>query len=289
MIFGAGFCFFLASYISFDFWYERYWGRILTVREKTREAYEDLFKYKSDQAVLNEMMLYASIPTFAIMYLFWPTVPTLTRMVLSIILGTLVFYQSVKLPLFLVQRVHKRRRVAVFSVQMIDALTLMGNGLRSGLNIPQTLQIVVDEMPAPVSQEFGLVLNENRVGVTLEKAFENMAKRIDTEDVYMFTTSVNILRETGGNIAETFDTIVKTIRERLKLQSKIKAMTAQGMTSAIMVGGMPWVMGGVMYAIDPAMVRPMFTTLLGAAILMVILTLEVIGFVIILKIVKIRC
>lgn len=282
MILGSGTFIFLAAYLSFDYWYERYWGRILKVKDKTKLIYEDLFVYKSDQVVLNEMILWALVPTLMMFYLFWPT------FYVAVPASVFTFYHAVKLPGIVLEKYYKKKRVSQFSVQMIDALTLMGNGLRSGLNIPQTLQIVVDEMPAPVSQEFGLVLNENRVGVTLEKAFDNMARRIDTEDVNMFTTSVNILRETGGNIAETFDTIVKTIRERLKLQSKIKAMTAQGMTSAIMVGGMPWVMGMAMYFIDPVMVRPLFTTLFGAAILLVIITLEAIGFFLILKMIKIR-
>lgn len=143
-------------------------------------------------------------------------------------------------------------------------------------------------MPTPISQEFNLVLSENKVGVTLEKAFDNLAKRIPTEDVNMFVTSVNILRETGGNLAETFDTIANTIRERFKLQSKIAAMTAQGMTSAVIMLCMPWGIGGLMYFIDPVMSRPLFTTIPGFLILGVILILEVIGYFVIIKIVNFR-
>src|SRR5690606_27062927 len=121
-----------------------------------------------------------------------------------------------------------RRRVEKLTMQMIDGLALMSNGLKSGLSIVQALNLVVEEMPNPIHQEFALILNQNKLGVPLEEAFTNFANRVESDDVEMFVTSVNILKETGGNLAETFDTIVTTIRERLKVQKKISAMTAQG-------------------------------------------------------------
>jgi len=99
---------------------------------------------------------------------------------------------------------------------------------------------------------------------------------------------VNILRETGGNMAETFDTIVKTIRERSKLQNKINALTAQGRTAGIIVGCVPFGVAGMMYAIDPDLVRPLFTTLPGFVIIMIALTLVGSGLFIINKMVQIE-
>ena len=103
---------------------------------------------------------------------------------------------------------------------MVDALSLMSNGLKSGLSIVQSLGLVTQEMPNPIRQEFNLILSENKLGVSLEDAFINLAKRIKSDDVEMFVTSVNILKETGGNLAETFDTIVITIRERIKVEKQ---------------------------------------------------------------------
>src|SRR6185437_4627217 len=121
-----------------------------------------------------------------------------------------------------------RRRVQKFVLQMVDALSLMSNGLKSGLSVVQSLGLVAQEMPNPIQQEFNLVLSENKVGVSLEEAFLNLSKRIKSDDVEMFVTSINILKETGGNLAETFDTIVMTIRDRIKVENKIDALTAQG-------------------------------------------------------------
>ncbi len=224
----------------------------------------------------------------SILLLMLPTLARLPPIVLSIVTSIMLFYFAWRLPFLWYSFMIRPARIKKFSTQMVDALTLMSNGMKSGLNVPQTLQIVVDEMPNPISQEFRLILTENRIGLTFEKAFENLGRRIPSEDVSMFVTSVNILRETGGNISETFDTIAQTIRERMKLQSKIGAMVAQGMMSAIIVGALPWGLGVMLYLIDPVRMTPLFTTPLGWVILLAILILEAIGFVVILKIVKIR-
>jgi tight adherence protein B len=122
----------------------------------------------------------------------------------------------------------------------------------------------------------------------MDQALENMGKRLPSEDVKMFVTSVNILRETGGNIAETFDTITTTIRERLKLKNKIDAMTAQGKMSALIVGSLPWMMFGLLYMIDAKFMTPLLVTPIGWLIMSGVIALEIAGFVVINKIVQIK-
>jgi tight adherence protein B len=279
---GSGLLFFLSVYLSFDYWYEKVWGSTLKIRDETRAVYDDLFLDKSPEQVLREILLISLGLATVLSILAWPNYITM------LIIFCLVFWFSRRIPLWYQGSVVRQRRIKLFTAQLLDALILMTNALKSGLNVSQALQIVVDEMPTPISQEFNLVLSENKVGVTLEKAFDNLAKRIPTEDVNMFVTSVNILRETGGNLAETFETIANTIRERFKLENKIAAMTAQGMTSAVIMLCMPWGIGGLMYFIDPVMSRPLFTTAPGFAILGFILFLEVLGYFVIMKIIKFR-
>ncbi|MBI2712244.1 MAG: type II secretion system F family protein, partial [Bdellovibrio sp.] len=139
-----------------------------------------------------------------------------------------------KIPKPIVDWMYKRR-VTKFTMQMVDALSLMSNGLKSGLSVVQAMGLVSQEMPNPIHQEFNLVLSENKLGVSLEEAFNNLAKRVKSDDVEMFVTSINILKETGGNLAETFDTIVGTIRERIKVENRISALTAQGLYQGIFV------------------------------------------------------
>jgi tight adherence protein B len=282
VILGTGLCFFLGAYIPYSFWEDLVWNKkILRNRDELKSEYEDIFKLKTEKEVLKEILIWGFSVTLFVIFI----VP---NKYVGVVMGILLFFWGMRLPKMYTSAIVRKKRVSEFTAQMIDALTLMANGLRSGLNVPQTLQIVVDEMPAPVSQEFGLVLDQNRIGVPLEVGFENLAKRIKTEEIYIFATSVNILRETGGNMAETFDTIVKTIRERSKLQNKINALTAQGRTAGIIVGCVPFGVAGMMYAIDPDLVRPLFTTLPGFVIIMIALTLVGAGLFIINKMVKIE-
>lgn len=180
-----------------------------------------------------------------------------------------------------------RKRVKKFVVQMVDALSLMSNGLKSGLSIVQSLGLVTQEMENPIQQEFNLVLSQNKVGVPLEEAFLNLSKRVQSDDVEMFVTSVNILKETGGNLAETFDTIVSTIRDRIKVENKIAALTAQGFYQGVFVMAIPPVLGLVFYQTDPEFMSPLFSTPLGWVMIMAIIGLEIVGFFTIMKIIKI--
>ncbi len=179
------------------------------------------------------------------------------------------------------------RRVKTFTLQMVDGLSLMSNGMKSGLSVVQSMGLVVQELPDPIRQEFNLVLSENKLGVSIEEAYNNLAKRIQSDDVEMFVTSVNILKETGGNLAETFDTITMTIRERIKLEQKIDAMTAMGRMQGMILLAVPGVLGAFIYTSDPEFMKPLFTTTFGWIILLVVVSLEVLAYVTISRIVKI--
>ena len=180
------------------------------------------------------------------------------------------------------------RRIKQYSGQMVDGLTLLSNGIRAGLSVPQSLGMVVNEMPSPISQEFNLILQQNRIGVPLEECFDNLSKRIPTEDNEMFVTSMNILRETGGNLAEVFDTIVDVVRERIRLQQKIDTFTASGMFQGGLIALMPVALGGLQAVTDPGSMKVMFTNPIGILLIILAVILDVIGFLVILKIVKIK-
>ncbi|MFN7685802.1 MAG: type II secretion system F family protein [Oligoflexia bacterium] len=205
----------------------------------------------------------------------------------AVIFGLIATVIGWKLPRPIVDYLY-RRRVRLFVSQMVDGLGLMSNGLKSGLSVVQALNLVVQEMPNPMKQEFNLVMNENKLGVSLEEAFNNLARRVPAEDVEMFVTAINILKETGGNLAETFDTIVLTIRERVKIENKIAAMTAQGFYQGMIVMAVPPLLGVVISQSDPEFMEPLLTTPVGWAILVVILLLELVGLFVILRVIKIE-
>ncbi|MBC7386446.1 MAG: type II secretion system F family protein [Cryobacterium sp.] len=204
----------------------------------------------------------------------------------ALLIGSIVTFVGWKLPRPFVEWLYVRR-VKKFTLQMVDGLSLMSNGMKSGLSIIQSMALVVQELPDPIRQEFNLVLSENKLGVSIEEAFNNLAKRVQCDDVEMFVTSVNILKETGGNLAETFDTITTTIRERIKLEQKIDAMTAMGRMQGMILLAVPGVLGTFIYYSDPDFMRPLFTTTFGWIILLVVVGLEFLAYFTISRIVKI--
>lgn len=211
----------------------------------------------------------------------------LPKLFLSSVLGIIAFIIGAKIPRPFIAFLVKRRN-KIFNQQLMDGLALMSNALKSGLSVNQAIGILVEEMPNPLSQEFNLILSQNKVGVPLEDAFRNLAERIPLEDVEMFVTSIIVLRETGGNLAETFDTIVHTIRERHKVEGKISAMTKQGRLQGGVVAMMPFVLGFIFYTLDPEHIKPLFTHWIGILMLLLMLTLQIVGALLIKKIVTIR-
>jgi tight adherence protein B len=230
--------------------------------------------------VLLGMILFSVVPFVIIFLLFLP------KVVPGLVLGTIVGIAFWFLPKPIVNWMYKKR-IHNFNMQMVDALGLMANAMRSGLSVPQALGVVVEQMPNPISQEFNLVLSENKVGVPLEEAFENMGKRVPCEDVEMFVTSVNILKETGGNLAETFDTIVYTIRERIKVENKIQALTAQGFYQGMVLLCVPPALLLYFAASEPGFIDPLIETPVGWVILAVSAILEVIAYFVIKKVITV--
>lgn len=205
----------------------------------------------------------------------------------GVVVGTLFVLIGWKLPRKIIEILFKRR-ITKFVVQMVDGLSLVSNALRSGLNVPQAMSLVTEELSNPIAQEFELVLSQNKLGVTLEDALTNLSKRMPHDDIEMFTTSINILKETGGNLAETFDSIAYTIRERIRVESKISAMVAQGVFQGIVVVVMPFALGGILYMVDPERIQPMFTTLPGWVLLTAMMTLQALGGYTIWKIIQVK-
>lgn len=216
-----------------------------------------------------------------VFFLFWPHV------LIGLGAGAVVTVLGWRLPKRLID-IYADRRCGQFVDQMVDGLTLMSNGLKSGLSIPQAMKIVVDNMPDPISQEFNLMISQQALGLSLEEIYNDLARRIPYPDVQMFVTSVNILKDTGGNIAVTFDTIVKTIRERIKIEKKIAAVTAQGVMQGTIITAMPFILLLLFYFMDPAFIAPLFNKPLGWVMLTIMLVLQIIGGLMIRKIVKIK-
>jgi tight adherence protein B len=205
----------------------------------------------------------------------------------GVILGLSFGILGFQLPPIIFHSLYEKR-CTLFVEQMVDALTIMANGVKSGANPAQSMQRVVEIMGNPISAEFGQVLTQTQFGQSFEEALNDLAVRIPRPDVQMFVVAINILKETGGNMSETFETIVTTIRERQKLEKKISAMTAQGVMQGAIVTCIPFILLAVFYFLDPSHIQPMFTTTMGLVMLAGMLVLQIIGGVMIKKIVTIK-
>jgi tight adherence protein B len=190
------------------------------------------------------------------------------------------------LPMILV-KYYRRRRIKKFNVQLVDALQAMANAFKAGLTFPQAIEHVAREGMPPLSQEFSLFVKEVKLGVPLEEALVNMAKRVGSDDLELVVVSTNIARQLGGNMAEMFETISITIRERFRLEGKIDALTSQGKMQGWIVASMPLLLGLVLNQMRPDLMGPMLDHMFGYILVAVVAVMETLGIFIIRRIVNI--
>jgi tight adherence protein B len=181
----------------------------------------------------------------------------------------------------------KHRRLRTIRGQMPDAIMLVSGGLRAGASLPGALAQMVAEMQPPISQEFDLFLREQRIGVSFDEALDAFEKRVPVEEVALLSSALRVSRETGGNLAETLERLAATLREKLTIEGKIRALTAQGKLQGIVVGMLPLALMAVLSRMEPVAMAPLFHTWYGWATLGFIGVMELVGALIIRKIVNI--
>lgn len=167
-----------------------------------------------------------------------------------LITGSLLLATPTLLGLMLLPRLlyawMRKRRLRAFEEQLPDALMMISGGLRAGAGLNSALQQLVAEAQAPLAQELSLLLREQRLGVTMEKSLNNLARRVPTPTTVLVVSAMRIAQETGGGLAETLERTSQTIRSRLQMESKINALTAQGKLQAWVVGALPLLLMAVL-------------------------------------------
>jgi tight adherence protein B len=185
--------------------------------------------------------------------------------------GFLIFtglgiYAGLVLPGWLLRNIRWRRGVKC-EAQLMDAMILMSNGLKSGVDLVQCLEMVHRDLQPPISEEFGLCIKNYQLGTSLEHALEGVEDRVQSRLLSYMIKAVVIQRQVGGNLTKIFDRIVENIREETKLIEKTAAMTAQQRIQAIVVGLMPWVMFCIMFAFQPGPMKAFYFTPMGVGVL----------------------
>jgi len=176
------------------------------------------------------------------------------RLILSALIGAVI---GAFLPGLYVNS-QKGKRLVKFNDQLPDMLNLVVNGLRAGYSTMQAMEAVSKELPAPICDEFKRVVQEMQLGIPMEKALENLLRRIPSEDLDFVVTAINVQREVGGNLAEIMDVISYTIRERVRIKGEIRALTAQAIYSGRALAIMPIGLLCILYFLNRTYVMEFF-------------------------------
>ena len=273
----TGFIFYLNS----EKWIQFFTEKSLGVQKEILDIIDRLLITQDKKKIKRNGWIFTLGLSLLVFILVWPNV------IMSLILSTIVFVGSWWFLKKIFQALWDKHRDKVIS-QMVEALTIMCNSLKVGLSLGQAMERVIKNYPGALAKEFALVLNKMKLGQNLEESLEEMAERIDKPEIDMLVSTVNILKETGGNLAETFFVMAETIRERQKMEKKIKALTAQGMMQAKIISALPFILIGIFYFMDRNYIEPLLFKPLGWVCLAVVLVLVLIGGFLMKKMVEIK-
>lgn len=255
-------------------------GTLLAVRAGARfwDRYRENFV---DQARLN----------LADMFLFMDTTQLfLFNGALLVLLPSLVWFATGSLVIalllavllaFLPRKVYawmKQRRINKIQEQLPDALQMLSGSLRAGVGFGPAMEVLVHDGQPPLAQELALVLREQHLGVRTEEALEHFSDRVPIIDVKLFVSAVNISRAVGGNLAETLATLAETLRRRLIMENKVKALTSQGRLQGIVMAMLPVFLIGYLSFMYSSTMQPMFHTWHGWLVIAICVVMEYLGY-----------
>ena len=183
-------------------------------------------------------------------------------------------------PIFVLKALQGKRRAA-FDAQLVDALMMIASSLRSGFSFLRGMQVVAQEMPKPISEEFVRVVNEVGVGRTMEEALKNMVARMKSYDLDLAVTAILIQLQVGGNLSEMLETIAATIRERIRIYSEMRVLTAEGRLSGWVLVAIPIILFIVISRLNPTYMSFLWVEKLGHIFLAGAVTLMLIGGIVI--------
>jgi tight adherence protein B len=193
------------------------------------------------------LIFISTIVTAVVAYVIQPNI-------ISALIGAVIGFF---IPRFYVKR-QQTVRLNKFNDQLGDMLNLMVNGLRAGYSTMQAMEAISRELPAPISDEFHRVVQEMQIGIQMEKALDNLLRRIPSEDLDFVITAINVQREVGGNLSEILDNISFTIRERVRIKGEIRVMTAQVRSSGIVLSLIPVFLTLALWFISPEYIGSFF-------------------------------
>lgn len=180
------------------------------------------------------------------------------------------------------------RRLKAFGVQLPEALEMVARVLRAGQSLAFGFSVVSSEMPNPICREFGRVFEEQNLGIPVDDSLNSLCARVPNLDLRFFATAIILQRQTGGDLAEILDKIGSLIRERFQIWGQVQALTGEGRLSGVVLLALPLLLFGAVYRFNPTYVSTLFTDPMGQEMLAVAVVMQVLGALVIRKIVNIK-
>ena len=231
---------------------------------------------------LKDLMLFVDPKKFVIFNLVCPAVCIIAFSLIGLKFGSAIIGALIGITIgFLIPsialKVMVSSRASKFNAQISDGLMILSSCLKGGLSLLQAIEALVEELPAPISQEFGLILRENKMGVSLEESFEKLNQRLPSEELNLLTTAILVARETGGDITLLFGTLITTIRAKLKVQDNVKTLSLQGKIQGVVMSMLPVAFTMMVYSFNPNYFDSMLANPLGRTLLVYAVISEVVG------------
>jgi tight adherence protein B len=253
--------------------------------EQVARQFEEVFLFVPPQQIARAGWA-AAVVCFIVVFLLVGGVSSKERFLVGVLLGALLALPALYSPRMLL-RFLKQRRLTRFNLQLVDTLVGMSNALKAGFSITQAFESVVKEGEQPISQEFDMFLQQTRLGVSFSDGLANMEKRVGSDDLSLVVNAIETARKTGGNLTEIFEKIAHTIRERMRIENRIRTLTAQGRLQGFIVSMMPVVIGVALSIVDPSLMTPFVHSVAGIVVMTGVVFLILCGGLIIRKIVNI--
>lgn len=254
--------------------FESYQNRYVNSMSKSLET---MFIFLNPKRIMN-------ISIVAMLLVFLATL-IVTRM--NLLVSMILAMVGLLVPRILLNY-YMRKRKKTFESQFVQGLEYLASSVRAGLSLVQAFESLVENSNPPLSQEFDLLLREYRIGIPLNEGLQNLARRVESDELNLMIYSVIVTRELGGDVSEIFDHLAEVIRERHRVMERIDTLTAQGRLQALVCGTIPFFLYAILFVWQPQFTAPLFETKMGRIAIYLVCLLQVVVILLVRRLINIK-
>ncbi len=257
---------------------------LMSVGQRYMTAYKETFTESASANMTDMFMSVDANRLFQFNLIAMVVLPILAWFLLGDPITTIAIFCLIAFLPAMIYRSMRKKRLRRFEEQLPDALVMMAGSMLAGASLNIALENLIQEQPAPLSQEFELFMREQRIGTDFDISLQHMEKRLPIQDFAMLSSALRINREIGGNLADIMGSLGDTLRRKHQMEGKIESLTAQGKLQGVVMTGLPVLLAFLLYFLEPAAMEKLWTTTIGWIVLAIILFMEIMGYLMIQKI-----